>query len=93
VYLCDQLYFGAFQTQRRGVQSDAPPTARTLCLPERDSFMSTTTPRTVVHARIQSHHVDQLRQLAVERDTTVSRLIARAVADQLNNAEKRDPAR
>jgi hypothetical protein len=55
--------------------------------------MSTTTPRTVVTARIQSHHVEQLRRLAEERDTTISRLIARAVADQLSAADKQEPAR
>jgi predicted transcriptional regulator len=55
--------------------------------------MSTTTRRTVVTARIQSHHVEQLRQLAEERDTTISRLIARAVADQLSNAQRQEPAR
>jgi predicted transcriptional regulator len=45
--------------------------------------MSTTTPRTAVTARIDSQNVEQLRQLADERDTTVSRLINRAVADKL----------
>jgi predicted DNA-binding ribbon-helix-helix protein len=37
-----------------------------------------------VHARITTHHFDQLQQLAAERDTTISRLVARAVTDKLD---------
>jgi hypothetical protein len=45
--------------------------------------MSIATRRAPVTARIAPQHVDELRRLAYERDTTVSRLIARAVADHL----------
>jgi hypothetical protein len=50
--------------------------------------LSTTSPRTVVTARIATHHVLELRRLAEERDTTVSRLVARAVADKLAATER-----
>jgi predicted transcriptional regulator len=43
--------------------------------------MSTTAPREVVTARIYSQDIAQLRQLADEQDSTVSRLVARAVAE------------
>ena len=46
--------------------------------------MSTTAPRTVVTARIHTDDFELLRQLAEERDTTVSRLVARAVRDKLD---------
>jgi predicted transcriptional regulator len=47
--------------------------------------MSTTTPlRTVVTVRIRTEHVEQLRRLADRQDSTVSRLVARAVADKLD---------
>jgi hypothetical protein len=53
--------------------------------------MSTTTPRTAVTARIGPQNVEQLRQLAIEHDSTVSRLINRAVADKLAATRAQPP--
>jgi hypothetical protein len=43
--------------------------------------MGTTTPRETVSARIDSRHADRLRRIAARQDTTVSRLVARILAD------------
>jgi hypothetical protein len=51
----------------------------------------TATRSATVYARVTEHHHDQLRQLAVDRDTTVSRLVARAVVDKLA-ATEHEPA-
>jgi len=67
-------------------------TAHTLRLPAfpgRGPMSTSSSPRTVVTARIASQHVAELRRRAEANDTTVSRLVARAVADQL---ERRDHA-
>jgi hypothetical protein len=77
-------------------RSKRRPRHGTHALPARKATtMSTTTPRTAVTARIAPQHVEQLRKLADERDTTVSRLINRAVADKLAAAhkDKAQPAR
>jgi len=52
--------------------------------------MSATTRRAVITARIHPEHLEQLRQLADERDSTVSRLVARCVADQLDKPKQTD---
>lgn len=52
--------------------------------------MSTTTRRAPVTVRIAQHHLEQLQRLAIERDTTVSRLVARAVSDKLDHQGELD---
>jgi len=52
--------------------------------------MSTTSQRTAVTVRIHPHHVQQLRQLARQQDSTVSRLVARAVAERLSAIQQKD---
>jgi hypothetical protein len=45
--------------------------------------MSSSAPSTVIGARVSLHQAEELRQLAATRDTTVSKIVARAVADKL----------
>lgn len=51
-------------------------------------MMSTTTPRTAVTVRIDPQHIEQLRHIADRNASTVSRTVARLVADQLNATQQ-----
>jgi predicted transcriptional regulator len=55
--------------------------------------MSTTSPRTVVSVRIATQHVEQLREIADANASTVSRIVARALAlwlDDVNETSNDD---
>ena len=52
-----------------------------------------TTQRQVVSVRIHEHHLAELRRLAERNSTTVSRLVAKCVADQLEpSSQQVDPS-
>ncbi len=44
----------------------------------------TTTPTAVVNARVQQHHANQLRQIADQNASTVSRIVGRIIAERLD---------